>query len=104
MGDSLQDQLMKAGLADEKRAREIEREKDRALAELREACPTLPFLVPGVGAQGGDPEAVMHAAHTDQAPVIVNSSRSIIYASDDADYAEAAGAAAKQLRNDLRGG
>jgi orotidine-5'-phosphate decarboxylase len=74
-----------------------------ALAEIREACPTLPFLVPGVGAQGGDPAAVMAAAHTDRAPVVVNSSRSILYASDGDDYAEAAADAARELRDRLRG-
>jgi orotidine-5'-phosphate decarboxylase len=72
-----------------------------ALAELREACPELPFLVPGVGAQGGDPAAVMRAAHTPRAPVLVNSSRSILYASDGEDYADAAGQAARELREAL---
>lgn len=74
-----------------------------ALRELRRVCPTLPFLVPGVGAQGGSPSAVMDAATTDDGPVIVNSSRSIIYASEGADYAEAAADAAKRLRDALNG-
>lgn len=74
-----------------------------ALQELREAVPTLPFLVPGVGAQGGDPAAVMDAAATEDAPVLVNSSRSILYASDGPDYAEAAAEAADALRNALNG-
>jgi orotidine-5'-phosphate decarboxylase len=73
-----------------------------ALAELREACPRLPFLVPGVGAQGGTPSAVMDAAATAEAPVLVNSSRSILYASSGDDYAEAAADAARSLRNALR--
>ncbi|PSQ67776.1 MAG: orotidine-5'-phosphate decarboxylase, partial [Bacteroidetes bacterium QH_1_64_81] len=72
-----------------------------ALSELRADAPTLPFLVPGVGAQGGDPAAVMDAAATDEGPVLVNSSRSILYASDGADYAEAAATAAKDLRDAL---
>ena len=75
-----------------------------ALEELRDACPTLPFLIPGVGAQGGDPEAVMRAAATERGPVLVNSSRSILYASDGADYAEAAGEAASELRDALQSG
>ncbi len=73
-----------------------------ALAELRELCPRLPFLVPGVGAQGGDPEAVVRAAHTEEGPVIVNSSRSIIYASDGRDFASAAAQAARDLSKRLR--
>lgn len=72
-----------------------------ALHELRELCPTLPFLVPGVGSQGGSPSAVIDAAATDEGPVLVNSSRSIIYASDGPDYAEAARDAANDLRNAL---
>ena len=74
-----------------------------ALVELRDDCPTLPFLIPGVGAQGGDPAEVVDAAQTDDGPVLVNSSRSILYASEDADYAEAAAEAAKDLRDALNG-
>ena len=77
-----------------------------ALRHLRAACPSLPFLIPGVGAQGGDAEAVMNAAATDDGLVLVNSSRSIIYASSETNFAMAAGEAAKALRdtlNDARG-
>ncbi|MFO8098837.1 MAG: orotidine-5'-phosphate decarboxylase [Salinibacter sp.] len=73
-----------------------------ALAELRADAPTLPFLIPGVGAQGGDPSAVVAAAQTPDGPILVNSSRSIIYASEGDDYAEAAADAARKLRNVLR--
>jgi orotidine-5'-phosphate decarboxylase len=73
------------------------------LAELRSDAPTLPFLVPGVGAQGGDPSAVMDAAATDEGLVLVNSSRSILYASEEADYADAAATAARNLREALNG-
>lgn len=72
-----------------------------ALATLRARCPTLPFLIPGVGAQGGDAAAVMRAAATDESPVLVNSSRSIIFASEADDFAEAAGRAAQALRQTL---
>lgn len=72
-----------------------------ALRELRTLCPSLPFLVPGVGAQGGSPSAVMDAAATDEGPVLVNSSRSILYASEEVDYAEAAANAARELRDAL---
>ncbi len=73
-----------------------------ALSALRERCPALPFLIPGVGAQGGAPEAAVAAA-TERGPVIVNSSRSIIYASGEEDFAEAAGRSADALRRQLAG-
>ena len=74
-----------------------------ALRDLREACPTLPFLIPGVGAQGGAPADVMDAAATDDGLVLVNSSRSILYASSGSDFARAAAHAARELRDALRG-
>jgi len=74
-----------------------------ALRTLREAAPALPFLVPGVGAQGGDSAAVVDAAETEKGPVLVNSSRSILYASNGPDYAEAAAEAAAELRAALNG-
>lgn len=74
-----------------------------ALRSLRSECPTLPFLIPGVGAQGGDPAEVMAAAVTPDGPVLVNSSRSILYASEDEDFAEAAAREADRLRRLLNG-
>ncbi|MEF8815864.1 MAG: orotidine-5'-phosphate decarboxylase [Salinibacter sp.] len=74
-----------------------------ALDELRTLCPSLPFLIPGVGAQGGRSAAVMEAAATDEGPVLINSSRSILYASQGPDYAEAAAEAAQHLRDALNG-
>ena len=75
------------------------------LAEIRRAAPTIPLLVPGVGAQGGDPLAVL-AAGLDASGrgVLVNSSRAILYASSGNDFAEAAGAAAAELAATLRAG
>ncbi|MEE3110187.1 MAG: orotidine-5'-phosphate decarboxylase [Pseudomonadota bacterium] len=75
------------------------------LAEIRLAAPTIPLLVPGVGAQGGDPLAVL-AAGLDASGrgVLVNSSRAILYASSGNDFAEAAGAAAAELAATLRAG
>ncbi len=72
-----------------------------ALATLRDRCPSLPFLIPGVGAQGGDAEAVMQAAATEDGLVLVNSSRSIIFASEQGNFAQAAGRAAQDLRDTL---
>ena len=68
-----------------------------ALATLRALCPTLPFLIPGIGAQGGDP-GVIAAAATEAGRVVVNSSRQIIYASGGRDFAEAAAREAEALR------
>jgi orotidine-5'-phosphate decarboxylase len=62
----------------------------------------LPFLVPGVGAQGGDAGAVVRNAKTaDGTGLVVSSSRAILYASPGDDYAEAAAAAARDLRDAL---
>jgi orotidine-5'-phosphate decarboxylase len=62
----------------------------------------LPFLVPGVGAQGGDADAVVRNAKTaDGTGLVVSSSRAILYASPGDDYAEAAAAAARDLRDAL---
>ena len=71
-----------------------------ALITLRGLCPTLPFLIPGIGAQGGDPSAIRPAA-TEDGLVLVNSSRSILYASSGEDFADAAAHAAESLRSTL---
>jgi orotidine-5'-phosphate decarboxylase len=74
------------------------------LAALRESVPDLPFLVPGVGAQGGDAEAAVEHGLADGVG-LVNSSRGIIFAGEDArdegDYFRAAGDAAKRLKRRL---
>jgi orotidine-5'-phosphate decarboxylase len=60
------------------------------LARARELCPDMPFLVPGVGAQGGDVNDVISAgADTDGRGLLINASRSIIFADDPAAEAEA---------------
>lgn len=70
------------------------------LGRVRALCPEMPFLVPGVGAQGGDVEQVMkHGCRRDGYGLIVNSSRGIIYAGKGPDFAEAAGKAACELRD-----
>ncbi|MGB3543129.1 orotidine-5'-phosphate decarboxylase [Rubrivirga sp.] len=65
------------------------------LSSLRARHPAVPFLVPGVGAQGGSLDEVMVA--NANGPILINSSRSIIYASTGADFAEAAARAAQTL-------
>ena len=73
------------------------------IAAVRERAPKLPLLVPGVGAQGGDAEAVVaNGVDTDGAGLLVNASRSIIFASAGEDWASAARKAATKLRDQLR--
>ena len=79
----------------------------KELAAVRELAPTLPLLIPGVGAQGGDAAATVRAAwrgdaagHT-TAPIIVNSSRAILYASASDDFAQAARQVAERTRMEL---
>ena len=73
------------------------------LAAVRERAPKLPLLVPGVGAQGGDAAAVVaNGADADGAGLLVNASRSIIFASAEDDWASAARQAATALRDQLR--
>jgi orotidine-5'-phosphate decarboxylase len=73
------------------------------IARVREIAPSLPLLIPGVGAQGGDAAATLKAGLRMQdeqisGPIIVNSSRAILYASQGEDFAQAARNAALQSR------
>ena len=76
------------------------------LARVRELAPTLPLLVPGVGAQGGDAVATVRAAVRPELPgcgaLIVNSSRAVLYASSGEEFAQATRAAALATRDSLR--
>lgn len=72
------------------------------LKTVRALCPAMPLLVPGVGAQGGDVEAVVRCGCTaDGTGLVINSSRGIIYASGGEDFADAAGRAAEALREQI---
>jgi orotidine-5'-phosphate decarboxylase len=72
------------------------------LARARALCPTLPILVPGIGAQEGALRDAVEAGLTrDREGIIVSASRSITYASRDSDYALAARSAAAQLREQV---
>ena len=60
----------------------------------------MPLLIPGVGAQGGDVQAVVRNGRTaDGTGLMISSSRGILYASSGAGYAEAAADAARELRD-----
>jgi orotidine-5'-phosphate decarboxylase len=74
----------------------------RELAEVREIVGKMPFLVPGVGAQGGDVAlAVTHGQTDDGTGLIISSSRGILYAGSDDNFSTAARAAAQTLRDQI---
>ncbi|MFG6447586.1 orotidine-5'-phosphate decarboxylase [Roseateles sp. BYS180W] len=77
------------------------------IARVRELAPTLPLLIPGVGAQGGDAAATVAAGWRGDAtqttgPIVVNSSRAVLYASRGEDFAAAARRVALETRAVLR--
>jgi orotidine-5'-phosphate decarboxylase len=67
------------------------------VVEARALLPRTPFLLPGVGAQGGAPEDVAAAFAAGPASALVAASRSVIYASSGSDWREAARAEAERL-------
>ena len=69
---------------------------------VRALAPTLPLLIPGVGAQGGDAIATVKAGLRANGPIIVNSSRAILYAASDTQYADAARREAQKTREVLQ--
>jgi orotidine-5'-phosphate decarboxylase len=72
------------------------------LAVIRGIVGDMPLLIPGVGAQGGDVEAVVRNGRTaDGTGLMINSSRGILYASRGEGYAEAAADAARSLRDEI---
>jgi orotidine-5'-phosphate decarboxylase len=76
------------------------------VARVRELAPTLPLLIPGIGAQGGDAEATVRAGWRADGPIIVSSSRAVLYAGGEAasgaDFAAAARAVAQASRAQLQ--
>ncbi len=78
------------------------------IARVRELAPSVPLLIPGVGAQGGDAVATVRAgwradaAGRTTAPIVVNTSRSVLYASSGDDFATAARAEARKTRDQLQ--
>jgi orotidine-5'-phosphate decarboxylase len=78
------------------------------LARVRALAPRAPLLIPGIGAQGGDARATLAAAAlpadvaaSEAGPLVINSSRAILYASSGADFAQAARQAALATRTEL---
>jgi orotidine-5'-phosphate decarboxylase len=77
------------------------------IERVRQIAPTVPLLIPGVGAQGGDAGSTVKAGYrrasgVTTGPIVVNSSRAILYASRGPDFAAAARAAAAATREQLR--
>ena len=76
------------------------------IERVRQLAPTLPLLIPGVGAQGGDALATVRAGYRQHegrtsGPIIVNSSRAILYASSNDDFDQAARREALKTREVL---
>lgn len=69
---------------------------------IREIVPDHFLLVPGVGAQGGDLHAICKQGLNDDCGLLVNASRSILYASDGEDFAEKAHEEALRLQQEMR--
>lgn len=69
--------------------------------DIRRIAPNHFLLVPGVGAQGGSLQEVCKYGMTKDCGLLVNSSRGIIYASKDEDFAEIAGQKAKELQLEM---
>ena len=74
----------------------------KELAAVRGTVGDMPFLVPGIGAQGGDVEAVVKAGRTaDGGGLVISSSRAILYAGHGEDFAIASAEAARELRDEI---
>lgn len=72
------------------------------IAKIREITGNMTFLVPGVGAQGGDVQAFLEAGlNAELKGLLINSSRGIIFASNGKDFAERAREEAKKLRDEI---
>lgn len=71
------------------------------IGEVRKLVPDHFFLVPGVGAQGGSLQDVAQYGWNQDCGLLVNSSRGIIYASQEKDFAEKAGQEAKKIQEEM---
>lgn len=72
------------------------------LGKVRAVVGDMPLLVPGIGAQGGDVEAVLrHGLAADGNGLMISSSRAVLYAGNGEDFAQAARAATQELRDSI---
>jgi orotidine-5'-phosphate decarboxylase len=76
------------------------------VARVRALAPTLPLLIPGIGAQGGDAQATVRAGWKPGAPIVVSSSRAVLYAGGEGAempaFAQAACRVAEATRAELQ--
>ena len=77
--------------------------KAEYFTEVRKIVPDSFLLVPGVGAQGGSLAEVCKYGMNDNIGLLINSSRAIIYASKDTDFAEKARAEALKMQKEMSG-
>lgn len=76
--------------------------KAEYLGDIRKIIPDSFILVPGVGAQGGNLQDVCKYGMNDQVGLLINSSRGIIYASQDRDFAQASAEKASELQRQMQ--
>ncbi len=77
-------------------------ENPEEMKKVRSIVGDMPFLVPGIGAQGGDVEkTILAGLDSKKCGLIINSSRSIIFASKRRNFAEKAREEAKKLRGEI---
>ena len=76
--------------------------KPQYIEKIRELIPNHFLLMPGVGAQGGDLNEICKYAINDNVGVLVNSSRSIIYASQEKNFADKAATEAIKLQGKMK--
>ncbi|MEW5798401.1 MAG: orotidine-5'-phosphate decarboxylase [Bacteroidota bacterium] len=76
--------------------------KSKDIQSVRKLAPTAPFLVPGIGAQGGSiDDVIKYGCTPDGYGVVINASRSILYASSRKDFADATRNEAMKLRDEI---
>lgn len=103
-GDLLYEKVLKTSLSwgtDENMMYVVGATKAEMLTDVRAIVPNHFLLVPGVGAQGGSLAEVAEYGLNSSCGLLVNSSRQIIYASAEKDYAEAARAEAQQVQTEM---
>jgi orotidine-5'-phosphate decarboxylase len=103
-GERLFEKVLKASLNwgnDENMMYVVGATKAEMLSDIRTIIPDHFLLVPGVGAQGGSLEEVCKYGLNSSCGLLVNSSRQIIYASSEADYAEAARKEALSVQTEM---
>jgi orotidine-5'-phosphate decarboxylase len=103
-GDRLYEKVLKTSLnwgTDENMMYVIGATKAEMLTDVRAIVPDHFLLVPGIGAQGGSLEEVAKYGLNSTCGLLVNSSRQIIYASSEKDFAEAARTEAQQVQSEM---